>query len=486
MNLVAPSPSRTIACASPCDTSSSASRNAANPGWPGLSIMEPPPAPVAIKTKESFVEVSPSTLMRLNECAAASATRCCSVPWATSASVATNPSIVGMSGRIMPAPLAIPVTVAAPPPRCTRRDRAFGTVSVVMIASAARAQLSSRRSAMQAGRPVTMRSTGSGSMITPVENGSTWRRSQRASRAASSQLARALATPIFPVPALALPVLTSNARGGLPEARCSLATCTGAAQKRFRVNTPATRVPSASVMSSRSLRPALRIPASATPSLTPPTGSTSSGRGGIKLTAIFFRPFFEAARPPRRPGSSQFAVTVLVLFSRPARAGIVAADFPHLPDERCRLRHRSSIGSRSGEGFLIPGVLVLHVLERRRLQLLHLLDLLAQLQLDRHQRARYFQFDRFHEVAEQLERFALVFLLRVFLRITAQVYALAQMVERGEVFEPVIVERREQYEPLELMYGLRRIGRHFSDVGCVVFVDRAFEQRVITEARVAR
>ena len=90
----------------------------------------------------------------------------------------------------------------------------------------------------------------------------------------------------YNLPALALPVFTSSARGALPEARCSLATCTGAAQKRFWVNTPQTRALSASDMRSRSLRPDLRMPDSAMPSLTPFTGSRSPGRGGLKLTAI--------------------------------------------------------------------------------------------------------------------------------------------------------------------------------------------------------
>src|SRR6266571_6832077 len=381
-----------------------------------------------------------------------------------------------MSGRIIPAPLAIPVTVALLAPICARRDRALGTVSVVMIASAARAQLSSRRSAMQAGRPATIRSTGSGSMITPVENGRTWRGSHPISRAASSQLALAPAIPAFPVPALALPVLTSSARGALPEARCSFATCTGAAQKRFCVNAPETRAPSASVMRSRSLRPDFRMPDSAMPSLTPSTRSRSSGSGGAKLTAI---------RLGAGPLLAQLPVTVLVLFSRSARAGIVAADLAHLPDERSGLRRRRGIGSRPGERFFIAGVLVLDVFDRGQLNFFHLLDLLRISQLGRHQRARHFQFDRFHEVAKKLERFALVFLLRVFLSITAQMDSLTQMVERGEVLEPVIVERREQYEPLDLMDDLRRIARHLAGVCRVGLVDRALEQRLLVQTRVA-
>src|SRR5258708_1557694 len=380
-----------------------------------------------------------------------------------------------MSGRIIPAPLAIPVTVASLAPICARRDRALGTVSVVMIASAARAQLSSRRAAREAGRRATSRSTGSGSMITPVENGRTWRGSHPISVAASSQLALAPAIPVFPVPALALPVLTSRARGALPEARCSFATCTGAAQKRFCVNTPETRAPSASDIRSRSLRPDFLMPDSAMPSLTPFTGSRSPGRGGLKLTAI-------------RLGAgsllAQLAVTVLVFFPRPARAGIVAADLAYLPDERRRLKRRRGVRPCSGEGFFVPGVLVLHVLDRRG-HAFHLLDLLRLTKLGHHQRARHFQLDRLHEIAEQLEGLALVFLLRVFLRVTAQMDSLAQMVERGEVLKPVVVERREQYEPLDLMYGLRRIGCHFAGIGRLGLADRALEERVVVQPRIA-
>src|SRR5690349_1271802 len=410
MNLVAPSPSRTIAWARPCDTSRTALRMRVG--------SQRPATPVAIRMKESFVDVSPSTLMRLKEFAAVSATMRSSTFCGTAASVAMNPSMVAMSGRIIPAPLAIPVTVAAP----ARRDLALGTVSVVMMASAARPQLSSRRSAMHAGRPATMRSRGSGSMITPVEKGSTSRGWHPSSRAACAQLSRASVIPVFPVPALALPVLTTSPRVALPESRCSFATCTGAAQKRFCVNTPATRVPSASAKSSRSLRPDFRIPASVTPSFTPLTGRRSSGLGGLRFTAI------SLLHPASRvdPGSGQFPVAVLVFLPRTAGAGIVAADLAHVPDERRGLGGGHSVRARPGKSLFVSGMLVLDVLDCRRLQLLHLFGLLAQLQLNRHQRACHFQLDRFDEIAEQLEGFALVFLLRVFLRVTAQVYSLPQ------------------------------------------------------------
>ena len=55
--------------------------------------------------------------------------------------------MVAMFGWIMPAPFAMPVIVTVSPPISTRRDTAFGTVSVVMIARAAGSQLSSLRAA---------------------------------------------------------------------------------------------------------------------------------------------------------------------------------------------------------------------------------------------------------------------------------------------------------------------------------------------------
>jgi hypothetical protein len=48
------------------------------------------------------------------------------------------------------------------------------------------------------------------------------------------------------------------------------------------------------------------------------------------------------------------------------------------------------------------------------------------------------------QLREQLEGLALVFLLRVLLRVAAQVDALAQVVERGEVLAPVLVDRLQQ------------------------------------------
>ena len=192
------------------------------------------------------------------------------------ASVAIKPSMVAMLGRIMPAPLAIPVIVTtAPPVNVTRLENALGTVSVVMIASAAWAQLSSCASAKAAGKPAIRRACGNGSMMTPVEKGSTWPGDMSSNWASAMQLAWARCRPSSPVPALALPVLISKARmppwlAAAP--KWSRLICTGAAQKRFCVNTAPTAAPSSSSSTARSLRLALRIPASAMPQRTPGTG----------------------------------------------------------------------------------------------------------------------------------------------------------------------------------------------------------------------
>ena len=167
------------------------------------------------------MEVSPSTVTRLNDWSASVLHKGCTSTGSMWASVATKPSIVAMLGRIMPAPLAMPVTVTVRPPSTTWRLMAFGCVSVVMMACAARNQLPLFASAKAAGKPATTRSAGSCSMITPVENGSTCCATTPNWRAMASHTKRARARPSAPVPAFALPVLITIARMDAPAAKCS-------------------------------------------------------------------------------------------------------------------------------------------------------------------------------------------------------------------------------------------------------------------------
>ena len=276
-----------MAWASCSDSATTASRNVRPSALSSAVIGAWPACPVATSTNESLVEVSPSMVMRLKLKSAASCTSACNAGRETTASVATKPSIVAMFGRIMPAPLAMPVTVTLRPPMTTRRDAALATVSVVMMPLAASAQPLGVSAASAAGRPASMRSTGSVSMITPVENGSTCVARTPINVPSASQLRRARAMPSAPVPALALPVLMRIARtASAPDARCSRHSCTGAAQKRFLVNTPATMLPAASSKTTRSRRLALRTPAIAVPMRTPGTGNRAAGSGAFRFTGM--------------------------------------------------------------------------------------------------------------------------------------------------------------------------------------------------------
>src|SRR5688572_5924573 len=290
MNLVAPSPSRTMACARSCATSTTVTESWPNSCVPSPRISGLPARPVATSRSVSLVEVSPSTEMALNERLATRRARYCSESSAMQASVAITPSMVAMLGSIMPAPLAIPVTVIVRPSITTSRETALGTVSVVMIASAASAQWPGARSATHCGMPATMRSTGSGSMITPVDSGSTCAWCTPSASPTAAHTARALSRPASPVPALATPVFTTIARGlKCSLARCDLQTFTGAAAKRLRVKTPATRAPSSRASSSKSFRLGLRTCALAMPRRTPFTASRSEAFGGWMFTAMIAR-----------------------------------------------------------------------------------------------------------------------------------------------------------------------------------------------------
>src|SRR5450830_1700995 len=198
--------------------------------------------------------------------------------------------MVAMFGLIMPAPLLMPVKVTVGPAMLTVRAPAFGCVSMVMMASAAENQLSVVSADTACGKPATRRGTGSGSRITPVENGKICCGVQPSSSASAAQLSCAAARPDSPVPALALPVLTSSARIGaapaVTAARLAFEICTGAAQKRFRVNTPATVAVGASFNTSKSLRLVFLMPASATPISMPATAFKSAATGLGELTAI--------------------------------------------------------------------------------------------------------------------------------------------------------------------------------------------------------
>ena len=118
--------------------------------------------------------------------------------------------MVAMSGQIMPAPLEMPVRVALrPADREAAGDqlghRVGGHDGPCRLRPAVLVQ-----GRQGAGRAAARRSTGRCSPMTPVEKGSTSSAGAAGSSARASQLARASARPRWPVPALALPELTSS------------------------------------------------------------------------------------------------------------------------------------------------------------------------------------------------------------------------------------------------------------------------------------
>src|SRR5699024_6536592 len=201
-----------------------------------------PEAPVATNTQASLVEVSPSTVMRLKETLVSCCIHCSSRGCGISASVAINASMVAIFGSIMPAPFDIPVMVIVRPLTCTCSQASLGWVSVVIIPSAACCQPSTLSLGTAAGIPLAKGANSNTSEITPVEKGNTSCTAQPVVSATNLQVATARCKPSAPVPALAMPVLT-NKYFGVPCCKCCLANVTGAAQKRFWVNTAATELP---------------------------------------------------------------------------------------------------------------------------------------------------------------------------------------------------------------------------------------------------
>jgi len=130
--------------------------------------------------------------------------------------------------------------------------------------------------------------------------------------------------------------------------------------------------------------------------------------------------------------SAQFTVAHFEFFAGTAWAGIVAANAcKEIGWQRLALR------VKAGNDLYIASLCRGDVSDvcnffSTRLHLFGcLLQLLAGLHLDRHQGLGDFIFDAVEQLPEQLKGFALVFLLGLLLSITAQMNALAQIVERA-------------------------------------------------------
>ena len=174
----------------------------------------------------------------------------------------------------MPEPLLIPTNWQAVPLLIvTTLLRSLGTVSVVIIACAARSQLFEPKSLIAAGKAALSASTGRTSPITPVEKGKTSVGDICVSSDSAEQLCSQATIPGSPVPAFALPELMRMYRALIASLLRS-ATSTGAALNAFWVKTAAVALPSLISISVRSSRLGYLIPACATPSRTPGTDSS--------------------------------------------------------------------------------------------------------------------------------------------------------------------------------------------------------------------
>jgi hypothetical protein len=175
-----------------------------------------------------LVEVSESTVTRLNVVAQAARRAVSQASLDKGASVVSTESIVAMFGAIIPLPLAIPPTVYLRPATSSDTAICLANVSVVMIARAAASP--SRLSSLSAASSIPDKtlSSGSGRPITPVEHTTTSWASHPMVSATLAATASASRTPAEPVQAFALPALISTARA-VPDSTWRFETTTGAA-----------------------------------------------------------------------------------------------------------------------------------------------------------------------------------------------------------------------------------------------------------------
>jgi hypothetical protein len=182
----------------------------------------------------SLVLVSPSTetllkLLRTQSVRAAWRGAC-----SMAQSVVTKQSMVAMSGWIMPEPLAIAPTLTLAPSMSSSTAASLGTVSVVMMASRARAPPLLESPALSAGIAFSIASMLILWPITPVDATITSVASRPQASAAKRAMALASARPCSPVQVLALPELTITALAR-PSARLSMVTRIGWPFTLFRV-----------------------------------------------------------------------------------------------------------------------------------------------------------------------------------------------------------------------------------------------------------
>ena len=170
--------------------------------------------------------------------------------------------MVAILGPIMAAPFARPSSETDLPPKSLRALTSLGRVSVVRIALDTRWKLAASLESDEStvARPDSSRSIGSWWPMMPVEATRTSSGRQPSTRAATSAVRLAFASPVSPVAALALPALMTIARM-LDDGTRARSHFTGAAHTRFVVNVPAAEQGPSATIAARSSPPEGLIPA---------------------------------------------------------------------------------------------------------------------------------------------------------------------------------------------------------------------------------
>ena len=159
----------------------------------------------------SLVEVSPSTVTRLNVRGTISWRASWSTSWAMAQSVVMKHSMVPILGWIIPEPLAMPPIVTVLPPRVRETAISFFLVSVVITALAAASEPLSFSCSTRGPIPFSMASMFSVWPMTPVEATTKSVGFNPVALAAAAHIRSAFSWPMG-AQALALPLLATIPR----------------------------------------------------------------------------------------------------------------------------------------------------------------------------------------------------------------------------------------------------------------------------------
>ena len=175
-------------------------------------IIGMPAAPFARTMTLSFVDISPSMVMRLKLSSTHSSTDLRRFSLEIEASVVMKQSMVAMLGEIIPAPFTHPPIRTRCSPRSKEIANSLAWVSLVMIAAATSEPFFGPRRSRSSSYFGSKRDIGMGRPMTPVDATPISERLSLSGLATASHMALASRMPSTPVQALALPEFAMMAR----------------------------------------------------------------------------------------------------------------------------------------------------------------------------------------------------------------------------------------------------------------------------------